>query len=267
MIKLFDSENILEKICLAEPYLGSVFTANGSAFLSDPDLMNVWVEIDEKGAAVSSAMIDTETIGIISGKKGPGSEMLLFISKVAEGGNIKTVMCNEYAFGSVYPLFPGKVRESALMKCSRHIRVPDPGLPVLESECFDDLIKVIIENGEEEDFTNLNTYKLKMVRGKKHGMVNSYLCYDGEKPVSTATIRGRSAKYGAIANVMTLPPWRHRGLASYLTAYCAEVLRSEGRAATLEPADEKVQKMYESLGFVAYSRKYTITLDKDSKNE
>lgn len=266
MIKLFDSENILEKICFAEPYLGSVFTANGSAFLSDPDLMNVWVETDGKGSAISAAMIDSETIGIISGKKGPGSEMLFFVSKVAEGGSFKTIMCNEYAFEKVYPLFPGSVRESALMKCSRHICVPDPGLPVRKSECFDDLIKVIIENGEE-DFTDLDTYKLKMVRGKQHGMVDSFLCYDGDRPVSTATIRGRSAKYGAIANVMTLPPWRHRGLASYLTAYCAETLRSEGRTATLEPVDENVQKMYESLGFVAYSKKYTITLDKDSKNE
>ena len=58
--------------------------AAATAFYDAPDLMTVWVELDEHGRAVSAVNIGSDDLMVLSGKNVPGTEMLLFLSKLAE---------------------------------------------------------------------------------------------------------------------------------------------------------------------------------------
>lgn len=261
MIKLFDNINLLDKISLSDPYLGPIFTANGAAFINDPDLINIWVELDEHGTCVSAAMIDQNSAGVICGKKGIGNEMILFVSNVLQSGSQNMIIANEFAFPQLSLIFSGDVSESRLMKCSKHLKYDSPNLMIRETETFDDLMTLFRETNAPVG--NPDMYKLTMVRGKKLGLIKAYTLFDGDIPVSSATIRGISPKAGAIANVMTIPSYRHHGYASFLTAYCHEKLKLEGRISTLEPADEYAYNLYKKLGYTEYSKKYTIKLKKD----
>ena len=62
MIKLLDNPKIIEKLCTAEPYMGSIFMAAATAFYDSSELMTVWTELDEHGNAISALNVGTERI-------------------------------------------------------------------------------------------------------------------------------------------------------------------------------------------------------------
>ena len=119
------------------------------------------------------------------------------------------------------------------------------------SENFDEaweVTKTIF--GEDEDSIK-DFWKLKMVRGVLKKQSTLFTLSEDGKTVSSACIRGRTEKSGAVTSVVTIPEARHKGYASYLTALCTNMLIDEGRIPWLVPANPGVRKMYEKLGYKA----------------
>ena len=262
MIKLLDDIKLLEKLALKEPYYGAIFYSAAEAFLPNPELMSIWVEVDEHGKAVSALNVSKGDLILICGEKGAGAEMLFFMQKLSENEDTKDIICSEHAFPVLKKLFPAEVEIRSYMKCSRRIKTESPALLMKCENNIKDLFELRSQGKGDWNIADADAWELRMTRDVLKGQTTILTLHDS-KPVSSAVIRGRSKIAGAITSVMTLPDYREHGCASFLTASCSNILHDEGRTAWLVPADEKVQKMYEKLGFKAVGNEYTLILKRD----
>ncbi len=266
MIKLLDNLELLEPIAKAQPYFGSSFIADAAAFISDPDLMNIWVECDEHGKTHTAISLSTDSVTVCTSGGLPGMESMFFLTKVLENKSIKTLICDEPSYcvlKDALSLSDPKPEPAVQMVCKKHIDLPKSGFDVRSSENIDDAAKIMSAVFGEKDKTNLDFWKLRMVRGINRNHITLFTLYENGKAVSTATVRGRSKKGGAVASVVTLPEYRGRGYASYLTVLCSNMLIDEHRKAWLIPADARVQKMYEKLGYKVKLPCYYIEINKE----
>ena len=268
MIKLIDDLSLLEKFSEKEPYFGSLFNAAAVSFMDDPELLSIWVEIDEHGDARSFLNAGTDSIMLFSPYGLPGFETVLFVTNLVSGGTVKHIECDENSFGVLKNLFDFEIENAVQMFAENRIDMPENGFDFQTFENFDeawDVTKILFENEENsvKDF-----WKLKIVRGVLKKQSTLFTLHENGKAVSTACIRGRTGNSGAITSVVTLPEHRGKGYASYLTALCADMLLEEGRTPWLVPANPGVQKMYEKLGFKAaktYYYLYNIKEKEDRK--
>ena len=114
MIKLLDDIKLLEKLSLKEPYFGAVFYSSAEAFFPNPELMSIWVEIDEHGKTVSALNVAKGDLLLMSKKSGPGAEMLMFMQKLAENSEIKDIICGENAFPVLKKLSPRRLKPAPI---------------------------------------------------------------------------------------------------------------------------------------------------------
>ena len=257
MIKLIDDIRLLERLSEKEPYFGSLFNAAAVSFMDDPELLSIWVETDEHGDAHSFLNASTDSLMLFSPYGVPGFETVLFVTNLVSGGTIKNIECDENSFGVLRNLFDFDIENAVQMFAENRIDMPKSAFDVHDSGNFDDAWEVTkFLFGEEEDSVK-DFWKLKMVRGVLRKQSTLLTLHDGAA-VSTACIRGRTEKAGAITSVVTLPEHRKKGYASYLTALCTNMLIDEHRVPWLVPANEKVRKMYEKLGYKAAKNYYYL---------
>jgi ribosomal protein S18 acetylase RimI-like enzyme len=268
MIKLIDDLSLLERLSKKEPYFGSLFNAAAVSFMDDPELLSIWVEIDEHGNAHSFLNASSDSIMLFSPYGIPGFEMILFVTHLISGGTIKYIDCDENSFGVLRNLFDFDIENAVQMFAEKRIDMPENAFKTSNSANFDEawnVTKILFEDSKKsvKDF-----WKLKMVRGVLKKQSTLFTLYENGKTVSTACIRGRTKNAGAITSVVTLPENRGKGYASYLTALCANMLIEEQRIPWLVPANPGVRKMYEKLGFKAaktYYYLYNIKEKEDRK--
>lgn len=265
MIKLLANPTLPDKLCFAEPYFGGLFSSAACAFSADPELMSIWVEEDEHGKALSAVSVGSRELMLLSGKGGPGAEMLLFVTKLAEAEDIKWVVCGENSVAVLKNIFDAPVSMSPLMRCSRRIKTAPTAFTFADSDNTDGLLELLSAVADRDEFPDPEMWRLKIVRGVLRGQTTVLTLLDGEKTIAGACIRGRTKAAGSITSVMTLPEYRARGCASFLTAACSNLLRGEGRAAWLVPANERVEKMYERIGFRPSGTQYTFELTAKEK--
>ncbi len=264
MIKLLDDLALLAPIAKAQPYFGSTLTADANAFINDPELMNIWVECDEHGRAHTAVSLSTDYVMVCTSGKLPGMESVFFITKMLENKSIKTLICDEPTYSVLKGVLPIGDAESAIqMVCKKPIDMPEKGFTVRSSENVNDAAEVMAAAFGAKEKDDFEFWKLRMVRGVLKGQVTLFTLYEDGKAVSTATVRGRTEKGGAITSVVTLPEYRHRGYASYLTALCSNMLLDEHRKAYLVPANKGVLKMYEKLGFKKDKPCYYIEINNE----
>ena len=257
MIKLIDDIKLLDQLSEKEPYFGSLFTAAAASFLDDPELLSIWVELDEHKNAHSFLNVSTDSIMMFSPYGVPGFETVLFITNLVSEGTIKSIECDENSFGVLKNLFDFDIENAVQMFAENRIDTPETKLKTKTSENFDDAWDVTKTIFDEEKDSVKDFWKLKMVRGVLKKQSTLFTLYD-EKAVSSACIRGRTKNAGAITSVVTLPEHRNKGYASYLTALCSNMLIDEHRTPWLVPANPKVRKMYEKLGFKAAKNYYYL---------
>ena len=265
MIKLLDSLSLLDGLSKAEPYTACLFEAEGAALLSEPDLMDIWVELDEGGKPLSAIKVDSKKITLLCSGL-PGMEMLFFITKLAEGG-IKSIACGEGALPVLESLFPGRIEELCFMRCSKPAEAEKPGFEIKVNENLDGVFELLWNALEEGRAPSRELWMLKVRRGIAKGQTTVLTAEVDGKTVSTATIRGRTANAGAISSVATLPEYRRRGFASALTSACSKMLFDEHRESWLVPADENVRKLYEHLGFAPAGKCFILHLDKKEETK
>lgn len=267
MIKLLDDLSLLEQFSDSEPYFTCLFNAEGAALLPEPELMSIWVETDEGGAPLSAVKVDSEEITLLSGENIPGIEMLFFLTKLCEDG-IKRILCGEKALPVLKNLFPAKIEESPLMRCSRPAEIETSAAEICENKNLESVFELIKTAYEMEQNSGRDMWMLKMLRGAAKGQATVLSAEKEGRAASAATIRGRTAKYGAIASVATLPEYREQGLASALVSACLLRLCDEKRTAVLVPANETAFKLYSRLGFAPCGKIYTLHLcEKENQNE
>ena len=267
MIKLIDDLSLLERLSEKEPYFGCLFNAAAVSFFDDPELLNIWVEIDEHGNAHSFLRAGADSVMLFSPCGIPGFEMVLFITNLVSGGTIKSIECDENSFGVLKNLFDFEIENAVQMFAENRIDMPKNDFDIKSSENFDDAFEVMNKAFGKEDSPGKDLWKLRMVHGVLKKQSTLFTLYEGEA-VSTACIRGRTEKAGAITSVVTVPEHCSKGYASYLTALCANMLIDEHRTPWLVPANHGVQKMYEKLGFRAaktYYYLYNIKEKEDKK--
>ncbi len=267
MIKLIDDLSLLERLSEKEPYFGSLFSAAAVSFMDDPELLSIWVETDEHGDACSFLNAGTDSIMLFSPYGIPGFEMVLFVTNLVSGGTIKSIECDENSFGVLKNLFDFEVENAVQMFTENRIDMPENGLKTKSSENFDEGWNVTKAVFDEDESSAKDFWKLKMVRGVLKKQTTLFTLHNREA-VSTACIRGRTKKACAITSVVTIPEYRNRGYASYLTALCTNMLIDEGRTPWLVPANPGVRKMYEKLGYKAaktYYYLYNIREKEDRK--
>ncbi len=268
MIKLIDDLSLLERLSEKEPYFGSIFNAAAVSFMDDPELLSIWVEIDEHGNAHSFLNASSDSIMLFSPYGIPGFEMVLFVTNLISGGTIKYIDCDENSFGVLKNLFDFDIKNAVQMFAEKRIDIPENGFDVQFSENFDEAWNVTKILFDEDENSPKDFWKLKIVRGVLKKQSTLFTLSENGKPVSTACIRGRTKTTGAITSVVTLPEHRSKGYASYLTALCSNMLIEEQRTPWLVPANPGVQKMYEKLGFKAaktYYYLYNIKEKEDRK--
>ena len=112
MIKLIDDISLLDRLSEKEPYFGSLFTAAAVSFMDDPELLSIWVEIDEKGRAHSFLNASTDSVMLFSPYGVPGFAMVLFASNLISGGTIKHIDCDENSFGVLKNLFDFEIEKA-----------------------------------------------------------------------------------------------------------------------------------------------------------
>ena len=98
MIKLIDDLSLLERLSEKEPYFGSLFNAAAVSFMDDPELLSIWVEIDEHGDAYSFLNASTDSMMLFSPYGIPGFEMILFVTNLVSGGTRKHIDCDENSY-------------------------------------------------------------------------------------------------------------------------------------------------------------------------
>lgn len=256
MIKLLDDLRLLEPAAEAEPYFGALFYAAATPFINDPELMSIWVECDEKGRAHSVLNVTSDSVTVCSDGAPPGAEILFFIVKLVEGGNIKNIDCDEIFLPVLKSIFNfAEVEKAVQLVLKKRIDMPKIESEIRREGNIGDVSALMSAAFGEKDKNALELWYLRMTRCVLRGQTTMLTLYDGGKAVSTASIRGRTADAGAITSVVTLPEYRERGYASYLTALCSNMLIDEHRAAWLVPANPEVRKMYEKLGF-EYAKNY-----------
>lgn len=256
MIKLLDDLRLLEPVAKAEPYFGAIFYAAATPFINDTDLMSIWVECDEKGRAHSVLNVTSDSILVCSDGTPPCAEMLFFITKLVEGGNIKDLDCDDIWFPVLKRIFDyAKVENAVQLVLKKRIDMPKIENEIHSESNIGDVSSLMSAAFGEKDKNSLELWYLRMTRSVLRGQTTMLTLYEDGKAVSTASIRGRTKKAGAITSVVTLPEYRRRGYASYLTAMCSNMLIDEHREVWLVPANPEVRKMYEKLGF-KYAKNY-----------
>ena len=257
MIKLIDDLSLIERLSEKEPYFGCLFRCAAESFFDDPELLSIWVEIDEHGDANSFINAGTDYIMLFSPYGIPGFETVLFVTNLVSQGNIEHIECDKNSLGVLKNLFDFETENAVQMFAENRIDMPKNKFSIKSSENFDDGWKVTESAfGKEKDSVK-DFWKLKMVRGVLKKQTTLFTLYE-EEAVSTACIRGRTEKAGAITSVVTSPDYRKKGYASYLTALCVNMLVDEHRTPWLVPANPKVRKMYEKLGFKAAKEYYYL---------
>lgn len=262
MIKLLDDLSLLEGLCEAEPYFGSIFSAAGASFLDDPELLSIWVEIDEHGKPRSYLNAGSDFFMLFSPEDIPGMEMMIFVTNLISSGGINHIECDRNSLSVLRNLFDFEISEEVQMKAENPVIMPENGFEVCSEYNFDDAYSVTEKALGSEAGCGSEFWMLRMVRGVLKGQTTLYTLYDNKKAVSAACIRGRTKNAGAITSVVTVPEHRCRGFASYLTSLCSKTLLDEHRTPWLVPADEKVRKMYEKLGFSAAKNYYSLDFSK-----
>ena len=81
------------------------------------------------------------------------------------------------------------------------------------------------------------------------GRASAFLCWEGGKPVSTASVYHLGAGYGMIGSVATLPEYRGKGYASQAVLAAAGWVLCQGAVPVLLPAGEGLLPFYAHLGF------------------
>ena len=258
MIKLIDDLSLLERLSEKEPYFGSLFNAAAVSFMDDPELLSIWVEIDEHGDAYSFLNASTDSMMLFSPYGIPGFEMILFVTNLVSGGTIKHIDCDENSYCVLKNLFDFETENAGQMITENRIDMPKNDFDISDSGNFDKAWKITkAAFGEEED-SGFDLWKLKMVRGVLKNQTSLFTLNENGEAVSSACIRGRTKDSGAVVSVVTLPEFRHKGYASYLTALCTNMLLDENRTPWLVPANPGVQKMYEKLGYKAAKTYYYL---------
>lgn len=265
MIKLIDDISLLDRLSEKEPYFGSVFSAAAASFMDDPELLSIWVEIDENGRAHSFLNAGTDFAMIFSPYGLPGFEMILFITNLIAGGNIKDIDCDENSLMVLKNLYDFDTEENVQMTAKKRIDIGEKRLNVRTSENFEDAWNVTKDSFDGIDFGK-ELWILRMVRGVLRNQSTLFTLYENETAVSCASIRGRSKNSGAITSVATLPAFRNRGYASYLTALCTNMLMDEHRAPWLLPQNSDARKIYEKLGYESVKKYYSLTNIKEKEN-
>lgn len=264
MIKLLDDPKIIERLCNAEPYIGCIFMASAVAFYDAPDLMTVWAEVDEHGKAVSAVNIGSSELLVLTGGNNLSTEMLIFLTKLAEDDKITEICCGEAAFPVLKKLFGEHAEVLPLMKCSRHVKLEHGGVLKPKSGDSAGLYELMLSQFSEGEKPDFEMWMLKHTRGIARGQSTVLTLEHNGAPVSGACIRGRCAAGGAIVSVVTKPEFRGRGCASALVAQCAEMLKSEGRTAWLCPCDDRAERLYARLGFKRSGSFCTVYLEKSN---
>ena len=261
MIKLIDDLSLLNRLSEKEPYFGSLFNAAAVSFLDDPEFLSIWVEIDEHGEPYSFLNANSDSIMLFSPYGIPGFEMVLFVTNLVSGGTIKHIDCDENSFGVLKNLFDFDIENAVQMFAENRIDMPKNDFDISDFGNFDEAWKVTKAAFGEEDNSGFDLWKLRMVRGVLKKQTTLLTLNENGRAVSSACIRGRTENSGAVVSVVTLPEFRHKGYASYLTALCT-------KTPWLVPANPGVQKMYKKLGYKAaktYYYLYNIKEKEDRK--
>lgn len=252
MIKLLDDLEIFEHFEKTEPYFSAFFSATAAVLINDPDLLSIWAEYDEHGVPHSMLYANTDSLLLFTDGNPPGAEMLLFVTNIASGGGIENIDCDDVSFPILKKLFPkAEIEEAVQMVCENPIPMPERNFEIRINDNANDVSAVLSKAFGEKDAASLDFWYLRTKRGILRGQNTLVTLYQDGKAVSTASIRGRTKTSGAITSVVTLPEYRGRGYASYLTALCSNMLLDEHRTPWLVPANPGVQKMYEKLGYKA----------------
>ena len=256
MIKLLDNAAALNAFAESEPYWSALLAADGEVFLSEPELMKVWVE-EENGEIAAVLRCDTDSLVLLTGGRMPSTEMLLFVEKLLESGSIRSVHCEELTAAVLKNLHPFEETVEPLLAAEKPAEISSPkGFSLRENPPTEELFEIFVSVFGEEERKEKELWELKMKRGIAKGRVTVFSLYDGEKPAACAMIRSRIGRFGAIACVITREEYRNRGCASFLTSLCRNRVLEEGKIPVLIPADSHAQKLYEKLGFRPVSDVY-----------
>ncbi len=267
MIRLLDDLSLIEQLSFTEPYIACLFMADGAALLPQPELMNIWVELDDSGKPTAALKVDSEEITLLCGDTPPRAEMLFFISKLIDNG-IKYIICSEKISPVLEKLFVSKTETHCIMRCSCPSYCESYNCEIKINSNLDSVFELLNNTVHIAKDVQNNLWMLKMHRGISKNQVTVLSIEKDGKAVSSATIRGRTKGAGAIVSVVTVPEYRGIGLASFLTTECSKILLGEHREPWLVAADEKSQRLYSRLGFTAFEKCFVLYLDeKEKQNE
>jgi ribosomal-protein-alanine acetyltransferase len=215
--------------------------------------MSIWVECDEHGETKSALYANTDSIILCTTGDIPGAEMLLFLSKIVEGGGIENIDCDDASFAVLKNLFPEAETEIAVqMCCENRIDTVKTEDEIKNSENISDVSALMSAAFGKKEKSELDLWYLRMARAVLRGQTTMFTLHKDGKAVSTASIRGRTASAGAITSVVTLPEYRGKGFSKLLMEYVLDKAKERGAETVLlevRASNAAAIGLYEKYGF------------------
>lgn len=148
-------------------------------------------------------------------------------------------------------------REERLLQFGRAPSIEEKVLPADEraprpvSEGLRAVYQLIREHygndfsGQDEEYERW----LSGIRYRQRGQgAQVYAIYEGQEPVSAASLSGTAGEYALIGSVVTRTDRREKGLGSHLVRHLCSKVRDAGRVPVL-CCDEELVPFYQRLGF------------------
>jgi len=248
MIRFLDEPADLLPIAAREPALGAQLMDLAIVYHGDPLSAPIWLVCGGGGAPLGAVGTAGKNIIVLAEGMAPDAELSGFVRLLA-GGDANGILCG--------PRFAAVLKKQRdfrpvlrpVLKCSHAAEAPVCGLPVSPPRRLEDCWGLLAAESEEFASSDKETWLLCVSRGIRRRQTTVLMVYDGDIPVSTASIRGRTENGGIIESVVTRPDHRGLGFASAIVAMLTDTLEAEERAAYIVSADDPSERLYEKLGF------------------
>ncbi len=248
MIRYLDEPADLLPIAAREPALGCQMMNWAIAYHGDPFPADIWLSCDKNGLPIGAVGGLGKNIVVLSQNSEATAELVNFVVLLSSG-TAERVLCGE-RFALVMEGLPGFSRSEQPVLAARHVERPAAtGFSLGPAHQLEDCWSLLAAESERFAASDKDSWLIRVSRGVRRRQSTVLMVYDGEKPVATAMISGRTESAGLIDSVVTSPAYRGLGYASALVGELVSTLEHEERAACIVPANEHAAELYNRLGF------------------
>ena len=244
MIRFLEGELLpqWEAACRLEPVFGGKLEALLAVYGMNSPHCDFWVALDGDGLPAGGVGREGDTLTLALSQSVDTEELTQFLAAVggswAEG--------RDPDLSSLAERCGCAPRSAPLLE----YRGPSPPWAAREADRLTDVYRLLCASDPSfEKNAPYGPWLCGFSARVRSGRAAAFLCQEGGKPVSTASVYHLGAGYGMIGSVATLPAHQGKGYASQAVLAAAGWVMCRGAIPVLLPAGEELLPFYTHLGF------------------